>query len=166
LRRETERAKPAFRAVLPHLPVTGGAMRKKDEKAAFEKAIEEDPFDGTTRKVFADWLEEHGFDDEALLQREWTPKKMRAAEKWLKKFAAECSDEEDENAEEEEGCFTLSYEALIQAGHKYLDTGVCLWLGIDPPNEEMEQFWQHFMVVTGRPVPSEKREDCFIRCAC
>jgi uncharacterized protein (TIGR02996 family) len=135
-------------------------MRKKDEKAAFEKAIEEDPYDGTTHKVFADWLEEHGFDDEALLQREWTPEKMRAAEKWMKEYAAACS---------EPDYYELTVEKLIDGAHRYLDTGAGLCIGIDTPDvvyDSSEDFWVHFMVLTGRPVPSEKRGEVFIHCAC
>jgi uncharacterized protein (TIGR02996 family) len=137
-------------------------MRAKDEKAAFEEAIEENPYDGTTRKVFADWLEEHGFDDEAVIQREWTPEKMRAAEEWLEKFAAECAWVEWER---------LTTEKLLEAANAYLDAGEWLCLSYDTPeialsNSGMDQFWQHFMVVTGRPVPSAKREARFIHCSC
>lgn len=45
--------------------------RDIEQRAAFERAIEEDPEDLETRQVFADWLEERGFDDEARAQREW-----------------------------------------------------------------------------------------------
>jgi uncharacterized protein (TIGR02996 family) len=125
-------------------------MRKDDEKAAFEKTIAENPYDADTRKVFADWLEENGFDDEAVIQRDWTAKKMRAAEKWLGQLAEQCEMTRDE---------------LVQAAHGFLDRGDMIGAdfdGLDDP----EIFWAHFMVVTGRPVPDDKRGEMFIVCAC
>jgi uncharacterized protein (TIGR02996 family) len=138
------------------------SRREEEEKAAFEEALAENPYDEATHKVFADWLEEHGFDDEALLHREWTPEKMRAAESWLENFAVECAEVEWQ---------PLTYDKLIAAAHDYLDTGNWLCLSDDTPdialsNEGMESFWQHFMVVTGRPVPSDKLEARFIHCSC
>lgn len=148
-------------------------MRSKAEKAAFEAAIAEDPYDGVTRKVFADWLEEHGFDDESVIQRDWTVAKHRAAEEWLAMFAGECGDsyDVDEDEEELEGGYTVDTEELIRAAHGYLNTGEWFCLGTMTPeiamsDDDMELFWQHFMVVSGRPVPTEQRKDCFIACAC
>lgn len=60
-----------------------------NEKSVFEKAIQEDRYDEATRRVFGDWLEEHGFDDEAKVQREWTREKQEA-EDWLRDFANKC----------------------------------------------------------------------------
>ncbi len=54
-----------------------------EERQAFLDAIAADRYDQTTRLVFADWLNEHGLDDEAEVQRQWTPEKQRA-EDWLR----------------------------------------------------------------------------------
>ena len=45
-----------------------------DERAAFEKAIDDNPLDATTHLVYADWLQENGEEDEAAFRRamgEW-----------------------------------------------------------------------------------------------
>jgi uncharacterized protein (TIGR02996 family) len=134
------------------------SKREEKEKAAFEEAIAENPYDEATRKVFADWLEDHGFDDEAVLQREWAPENMRAAEQWLKELADACSVGSE-----------LTVEDLIAAAHAYLDSGADLCLSVDTPRVMLnhpEQFWGVFMVLTGRPVPSEERSAKFITCAC
>ena len=39
------------------------------EEAGFLEAIAANPQDGTHRVVYADWLEEHSFEDEAFVQR-------------------------------------------------------------------------------------------------
>jgi uncharacterized protein (TIGR02996 family) len=41
------------------------------EKKAFEDAISADRYDGDTRKVFADWLEENWSAPRKLVQRIW-----------------------------------------------------------------------------------------------
>lgn len=40
-----------------------------DERAAFEKAIDENPTESTHHAVYADWLEEHGEHEEAAFRR-------------------------------------------------------------------------------------------------
>jgi len=129
-------------------------MKPDSVKAEFLAAIKADRFDAATRKVFADWLEDHGEDDEAVIQREWTAENQRAAEQYLREYADECE---------------ITSGELIEAGHAYLDDGDCLGIGTMTPDVAMgsqEEFWGHFMVVTGRPVPAGKREDCFVHCAC
>src|SRR5438477_6621276 len=98
------------------------------EKKAFEDAISADRYDGDTRKVFADWLEENGYDDEAVLQRSWTPEKQRA-EDWLLDYATECA---------------MTYEELIEAAKNYLDTGDGYCLGDMTPDivfSGAAEFW-------------------------
>lgn len=128
-------------------------MKADDEKAAFEEAIAENPYDETTRKVFADWLEEHGDDDEAILQREWTAEKHAAAEAFLDDYASQCD---------------LSRDELLEIAQTYLAQGLGHTLGFDTPDIvwRSEDFWTHFMVVTCQPVPDEQRADVFLRCAC
>lgn len=129
-------------------------MRTDDEKAAFETAIAENPYDGVTRKVFADWLEEHGFDDAAVLQREWTAEKMRAAEKYVRDFAEACG---------------ISQEELLTEAERFLDDGEEVLVGAEGVGmaySSYPEFWEHFMILTGRPVPSEQRQAEFISCAC
>ena len=128
-------------------------MRAEDEKVAFEAAIAENPYDEVTRQVFADWLEEHGYDDEAMLQREWTREKQAAAEEFLDDYASQCD---------------MSRDELLQIAGTYLAQGRGYTLGFDTPDIvwQSEEFWEHYMVVTGQPVPDQNRADVFLRCAC
>lgn len=57
------------------------------DRLRFEEAIAENPYDRATRLVYADWLEEHGHDDEALVQREWT-KEWQDAKGYLENLAS------------------------------------------------------------------------------
>jgi uncharacterized protein (TIGR02996 family) len=126
---------------------------REKEKKAFEDVISADRYDGVTRKVFADWLEENGYDDEAVIQRSWTPEKQQA-EDWLVEYAKECE---------------MSYDELIEAANKYLDTGDIHCLGFDTPDivyDGSEEFWEHFSTATGRSVSEDHRGETFIRCAC
>lgn len=114
-------------------------MSNEPHKQAFEDAIRADPYDDVTRQVFADWLEEHGYDDEAVLQRSWTPQKQQA-EDWLVEYARE---------------HNLAYADLIGAANHFLDTGDTNHLGVEvtavlfDPNR-WEEFWHRFSLVTGR----------------
>ncbi len=49
-----------------------------DERAAFERAIDENPLESTNHLVYADWLDEHGEPEEAVFRRamgEWHKKR-------------------------------------------------------------------------------------------
>ena len=64
-----------------------------DERAAFERNIDENPLDWQNHLVYADWLDEHGEPDEAAFRRamgEWqrtgkrtiSPHKPESAREW------------------------------------------------------------------------------------
>jgi uncharacterized protein (TIGR02996 family) len=126
---------------------------REKEKKAFEDAIRADRYDGVTRKVFADWLEENGYDDEAVVQRSWTPEKQRA-EDWLREYGAECE---------------MYYEELIEVANNFLDKGHGYTLSFDTPDivfSGAEDFWDHFALATGRKDAEAHRGEVFFRCAC
>lgn len=54
----------------------------------FEKTLNEDPYDKTSRLIYADWLSENGFDDEAEFHRTWT-EDWQDAKEWFDDFARE-----------------------------------------------------------------------------
>lgn len=54
-----------------------------DERKAFVDILTKDRFDAKTRLVFADWLEEHGCDDEAAEQRRMASPEWVEAAKWI-----------------------------------------------------------------------------------
>jgi uncharacterized protein (TIGR02996 family) len=135
--------------------------RETQEKAAFEKAIAADRYDQATRRVFADWLEEHGLDDEAAVQRSWTPRKQQA-EDYLRDFAAELSAFPDD----------VTYERLLEVAHGVLDgdPDAHVLIGVDAPDrvwDEREKFWEEFEIVTGRKVDDDRRGEALpVSCAC
>ncbi|MBY0232847.1 MAG: hypothetical protein K2W96_26490 [Gemmataceae bacterium] len=136
---------------------------------AFKAAIEKDRYDEATRRAFADWLEEHGHDDEAVIQREWTAAKQKEAEEWMADFVGKLGDKD----ETDEDCRFLGpdHEELIAAAHGYLDRDEEHGFGYMTPEVVyekgvMEAFWQHFQTLTGRPVPAGKAGHHFFRCAC
>lgn len=58
------------------------------EQQAFEDALKADRFDELTHRVYADWLEESGSDDEAAFHRLWTADWQRAwdwTREWCKR---------------------------------------------------------------------------------
>ena len=124
------------------------------EREAFLRAIAEDRYDEAARRIYADWLEEHGYDDEALVQRRWTAQKQRAAEEWLDGYAEMCD---------------MTRAELIEVAERYLDHGAGYTLPFDTPDrvhEDAEQFWEHIALVTDRMIPEEHRHDVIFRCAC
>jgi len=130
-----------------------GRKAREEEKKAFEDALLADRYDGDTRKVFADWLEENGHDDEAVLQRSWTPQKQQA-EDWLIDYALECG---------------LTYPELVKAANNYLDAGKIYCLSDDTPDivfTGADEFWERFSLATRRSVSEDRRGETFFRCAC
>ncbi len=136
------------------------------EKEAFLTAIAEDRYDQQTRWVFADWLEEHGLDDEALVQRSWTRKKQEA-EDWLRDFAVKCG-ETCTNYGYKEPCDEwekITYEMVIQVGHDYVDHGhFFTQVGSEAARdmcqgETAELFWKHWQTVTGRTKAAREEDE-------
>ncbi len=130
-------------------------------REAFEKIIANDPRDFTTRKVFADWLEQFGIDEDDLadMHRRW--------------------DDETQDAYERLGELAALYEVnyqplpvsdLIKAMHKHCDSGESsLYLSDDTPAEfyqNREQIWKDFAKVTGRSIDEDDVGFGFVRCSC
>ncbi len=124
-------------------------------RQAFEEAIERDPYDLHTRKVYADWLDEFGSDSDADLaaeQRAWTVEKQRAID-WITDYARELA---------------MTYAELIEAAREYLRTGHACCLSFDTPDrvyEDNDAFWERFEQATGEGVEADKKHP-FFRCAC
>lgn len=122
------------------------------EEQAFLDVLEADPLDITTRRVYSDWLLEHGRDDESEFHREWTIE-CRNSEDWIRGFAYELG---------------ISFTMLMQEARAYQETGHWLCLGDETPDRvfsDTKAFWEHYQRMSGRYVPEEKHQR-FIRCAC
>ncbi len=141
------------------------------EREAFEAAIKKDRYDQTTRLVFADWLEEHGFDDEAVVQRKWTPKYQKS-EDWLMEYAKDIAATDYYKGvgyyEYRSEIRTFSYEYLLVLAAEHLESGEeTALIGLNGPDsrETMEEFWKHYRVVTGADV-KEGYAITFFACDC
>lgn len=118
-------------------------------KDAFLKAIQQDKYDWDTRKIFADWLEDNGLDDEATYQREWTPAKQRKldAQEWLEDFATK---------------HEMTYKEVIKCARDMQDAE-SYSTGSRSAQEAMEddvtceKFWECWGLVTEEVVENEFR---------
>lgn len=121
----------------------------------FLTAIAADPHNDDLRKVYADWLEEHGGPEdreEAIRQRRW-PEVRAESRAWLEDFAT---------------VVDMPYDDLIAAAQEYADRGFGVTLPFDTPDRcfsDAEELWEHYEIVTGRKLARERRGN-FFRCAC
>jgi uncharacterized protein (TIGR02996 family) len=106
-----------------------------DDRVAFEAAIRATPEDQAPRLIYADWLDENGFEAEADRHREWAAR-LPAAAAWLREETSgftTCDNYADEYYAEQEGREPLpelyrkfTFEEVVQAGHDLLDRGYYL----------------------------------------
>ena len=125
------------------------------EERAFLEAIRRDPLDRPTRLVFADWLEEHGRDDEAASYRRLREDVLRA-DLWMRRFALEVRQ---------------PYQELIDAGHA-MRSGEVWCFGSTKAQDELldeptrREFWENWSLLTSEEVSPETVEETNFRCAC
>jgi uncharacterized protein (TIGR02996 family) len=150
-------------------------MSVQAEKQAFLVLVAQDKYNQSNRLIFADWLNEHGMDDEAEVQRAWTPEKQKA-EDWLRDFAVQCGGTRGfEDEEEYYGPYQeITYEMVIQAGHDFVDSNgedYFVQMGTETARSLMyeegtrEKFWEYWQLVTGVTVGEEKQGTVF-SCSC
>lgn len=134
------------------------------DRHAFLDALRANPYDKELRLVYADWLEENGFDDEALEQREWNEEKQKS-EDWLRNVAKRLQ---------------ISYAKLLLGIHFFMDYDYWDTNSFFPKGEspltvvpDMLEFFRHFAIVTGREYGRRYeagREDAnydeYDRCPC
>ncbi len=102
------------------------------DKAAFEKAIADNPRDGDLRQAFGDWLEEHGLDDEASYQHSWTLERYEESESFIKRIASEAGTNAATLMDAARQRLTNPTYFFEQNGYHDLS-----WL-----EDDMKQFWQ------------------------
>lgn len=126
------------------------------EREAFEAAIRDDPYDGVTRKVFADWLDEHDEPEAADWQRSWTPEWQRASD-WVGDFCRRVG---------------LNRRYFMAEAARHLDDGDDIEVTLNTSNatmdEDMAEVWRNVGVVLRREVDAGKGDgpftcgsDCF-----
>jgi uncharacterized protein (TIGR02996 family) len=122
------------------------------ERDIFLKFLAANEDDTTTRLVYADWLDEHGEHEEADRQRKWP-----AAKEWLVRYG-----------KEKVRYGEVSYAELIEFGRQaarkassservYFDNEA-LWHALQADSQE---FWKHWSVVTGIPLPPSLEDKGF-----
>lgn len=129
-----------------------------DHKAGFEAALKENPYDCDTRLIFADWLEENGFDDEAVEQR------RKATPEWVEAHKA---------IEDFSGALGMTDRELLELATKHAESGEYFYLNGNSQDEsykhiiwgQEEQFWSAYQIVTGKVVEEDRRGDIFA-CSC
>ena len=121
------------------------------ERERFLAVLAANEDDVGCRMAYADWLEEHGEDDEANRQRAWPEAKA-----WLKRFC---------------DCYR-SYEYIMEHAAIWVeDKKRGGWGEYIVGGEEMEGeyvpevFWDHYEVITGVCVNEEHRGN-FFSCSC
>lgn len=64
-------------------------MNELSERLAFTRTLLKNPYDEATHRVFADWLDEHGYHEEAEVQRKWTKEKQQIMDSvdWMMELA-------------------------------------------------------------------------------
>jgi len=139
----------------------------QDERQRFLDGIKQNPLDGHLRCVFADWLEEHGEDDEALRQRQWLP-----AFTVLKYIVFPYI---DEYPDEYLRTPILMYEGVMAEVNYWkwcVEGGDSPSFGNTTAQEKLQdvdartEFWKAFTVITGIDPPDDiKDQECY-HCAC
>jgi uncharacterized protein (TIGR02996 family) len=140
------------------------------EREAFLQGITDDPRDLTTRRAFADWLDEHDEPELADFHRQWTVEKYDEAWKWLQEFAEFLNDDGATAYEGDDRNPNLSADDLLAAMQKRVQTGKGgIFLGFETPDEcwkGQRRMWECFELITGQKVTEDTKEKGFFRCAC
>lgn len=162
------------------------------EREAFEDVIKADRYDQVTRLVFADWLEEHGLDDEAAEQRRMASPDWVEAARWMEEYVKSIGGNvlnydslfhrnegtgryervEEVNYEE------FTFDQVVQIAQNFVDTQEGEWGGdkfVQQGSEaardslsdakDREQFWKAWRTITGND-PGKASEDVPFCCTC
>lgn len=116
------------------------------QREAFEAILKEDLYDEVTRKVYADWLSENGFDEEAMEQYSWTKEKQEAID-WLKNLAGQ----------EYYGYIVSAATVYLNSGLASKDAMMTEYLTLD----KVPKFWECISLVLGKKVLIQLNDSCF-----
>lgn len=156
-----------------------------NNEQAFYNAFQASPEDEAPRKIFADWLDEHGRHEEATYYRRWTYE-IELSKQWLEIFASKCGSHCTNYNEVVDSYFKpgesivenwtkLTFDDIIRIAKNFIKT-----CDIDSANEwglggeqfiqfgqegardhfyeTPELFWKHFKTYTGLILPWEKED--------
>lgn len=146
-----------------------------NEQANFLKLLAQNEDDNVTRLIYADWLEENNQPEEASRMRKWA-----ASKAWLMEFTksinytkyARNSFGQYYDTNERELDDPHSYEDVLEAG-KGIASGLGYSFRTDDGadyflegEENTREFFRHWSIVTGLPVPEEAIENPYVGCSC
>lgn len=150
------------------------------DRAAFEAALLVDPDDEAPHKIFADWLDENGFEDEANYHRRWTVE-LREAEQWMAKFAEghskgywEWDDGDVDMGEKYTAEELIGYATNYVEGNRKTKYG---WWGHTQQgddslrsdmfeDETREKFWRCWELITGKSLIGNEKDNSPFGCSC
>lgn len=117
-------------------------MTQESTRDVFERDLKANPYDEATRKIYADWLDEHDEPEYADYQRNWTAQAYEEARCFFVTFAA--------NAE-------MTYDEVVEGATDYYLTGDhIMQYGSESARDEYSNhklvFWQYFHTLTGKPI--------------
>lgn len=127
------------------------------ERDAFLAKIADNPLDLTSRKVFADWLDEHDEPEAADLQRSMTVEDYESARGLIESMAGGAEMDADELIE-------VAAAFLRGDDPREYCTGEYQYGGLI--EEQTEEFWRAFAIVTGTPVRPDTDSPVWFSCAC
>ena len=144
--------------------------RLDDHRLAFESDISSRRGSDaiTSRCIFADWLDENGFDDEATEQRSWTLSRQESLD-WLREFSTTLgSTLESYGSEGDDDWTPITYEMMMDAARENLAGGAMFVQRGDTTaqdamrtEEECKRFWEHYARVTGTDEAVGREEGIF-----
>lgn len=149
-------------------------QRDANARASFEAILKANRWDAVTHRVYADWLEERGLDDEAAKQRVWTHEWQRswdAAEARLTKFADDITEDGSDPLDDVK---SVTLEMVVDAGKRAHGNREYSCLsgmgfaaeGMMEDSKTRKEFWDAWSIYTGIEVDDEMRDFEVFRCSC
>lgn len=154
-------------------------------RAAFEKALKQNPLDHETRMVFADFLEENDRPEEANRERakiigyktlqEIADFMNDGPRKSWERYKTKYPDEYSDLPYEEESDRAVTVEVLIEAGEAMVAGKVFCFTrdeDVETLPQKIDEFWEAWSKVTGKEAPAKSDDDSWssprrsFRCAC
>lgn len=143
------------------------------DRQAFETHLEANPYDFDTRRVFSDWLEQEGFDDEAIKQRKMATHEWENAREHLiacaNAFKFRAGDDEEYLAEDIESSYWIceppirTLEDLVSHLSSMIEskfTATPVFTNFDTPDIvcDIEKLWNSYFAYTCTDPDEEFKE--------
>jgi uncharacterized protein (TIGR02996 family) len=147
-------------------------MSKEEDKKQFEEAIKANRYDEPLHRVFADFLEENGHDDESHFHRIWN-KEWQEAYDWMDKFARDVVSESYINDSGRYIDIPVTVDELMEALETYQKDSIRFCLrgdGFEPIDaifsdvSILDKIWKCYEVLGGVMGENIRFKDPFACC--